>query len=259
MLKSKCFPIIVGAEYDSLRYGKFTVLSYSSASKVLIKFKDTGCERVVTSDLIRRKCIRDTSVELKTLIYGVGDRDIGISEDTNYAYDLWTNMLKRCYSDKHLISCPTYLDCEVSYEFLKFSNFYRCVSCLQGYGLFDSSGKRLCLDKDILSPVSKKIYSSETVCFVPQEVNKFFANKRRGVNKCPTGVSYNADRGKFEAHLSRFGKTLHLGRFDSVDDAVYSYKIGREKFAKELAEKWIDYLDTRVYEKLMNYNEDERL
>ena len=70
-----------------------------------------------------------------------------------------------------------------------------------------------------------------------KEVNKFFANKRRGVNKCPTGVSYNADRGKFEAHLSRFGKTLHLGRFDSVDDAVYSYKIGREKFAKELAEK----------------------
>ena len=101
-MKSKCFPIIVGDEYESLRYGKFTVLSYSSASKVLIKFKETGCEMVVTSDLIRRKCIRDTSVELKTLIYGVGDRDIGISEDTNYAYDLWTNMLKRCYSDKHL-------------------------------------------------------------------------------------------------------------------------------------------------------------
>ena len=52
---------------------------------------------------------------------------------------------------------------------------------------------------------------------------------------------------------------MNLGRFDSVDDAMYSYKIGREKFAKELAEKWIDYLDTRVYEKLMNYNEDERL
>ena len=88
-MKSECFPIIVGGEYESLRYGKFTVLSYYSSTKVLIKFKDTGCERVVTSDPIRRKCIRDTSVELKTLIFGVGDRDIGISEDTNYVYDLW--------------------------------------------------------------------------------------------------------------------------------------------------------------------------
>lgn len=53
--------------------------------------------------------------------------------------------------------------------------------------------------------------------------------------------------------LSRNGKLLHLGYFDTEKEAFLVYKAAKEQYIKEVANKWKDKVDPRVYEALLCY------
>lgn len=44
-----------------------------------------------------------------------------------------------------------------------------------------------------------------------------------------------------------------LGYFRTPEEAFQSYKIAKEEWIKEVANKWRDKLDVKVYEALCNY------
>ena len=49
------------------------------------------------------------------------------------------------------------------------------------------------------------------------------------------------------------GKSKHLGYYNTELEAYKAYKIAKESFIKEQANKWKDKIDVRAYQALMNY------
>lgn len=156
---------------------------------------------------------------------------------------LHSKMFERCKRKG-----TTYEGCSVSERFKNFEEFKKW--CYEQVG-FGKEGFHL--DKDILVK-GNKIYSEDTCCFVPQEINSFYtrANKIRG--KYPVGVFFNKRSGRFVASISIEDMTKKLGSYDNEWSAFMSYKIAKQQRAKYLANKWKGQIDERVYEALMNYN-----
>ena len=177
-------------------------------------------------------------------VCGVGY--LGVGKHNNKAhlkvYNTWVEMLKRCYSKKHQEKHPTYIKCSVAEEWHNFQNFVEWYdeNYIEGYHL----------DKDILVK-GNKIYSPETCCFVPIQINSLLVkcNKVRG--KCPIGVHKVGN--KFQSQLTINCNKVYLGFFNTPEEAFQSYKIAKEKEIKIVADKWKDKISPQVYMALNNY------
>ena len=186
------------------------------------------------------------------LIYGVGVNDkkypTGTSRKKTKEYDLWRDMLKRCYGKHHLVKNPTYVGCSVSDNFKNYSYFYEW--CNQQIG-FNNHGYDL--DKDIITR-GNKIYSEDKCVFVPSQINTFFNARGRDRGNYPIGVNFDRDSGKYKAECSVNGKSKNLGRFTTPEEAFAVYKQFKEYLCKELAQKWQSQIDPRTYEAMINWS-----
>ena len=177
----------------------------------------------------------------KSLIYGVGVNDLLLT-NKSISYRRWFGILQRCYSPTTKQAAKNYEGCTICKEWHKFSNFKKWFdeNYVEGWQI----------DKDIIEN-GNKVYSPETCCFVPRTINIFFIKPKRdkrGVFKAGN---------KFVALYSKYNKSVMSVRFDTIDEAYNLYCNERNKYAKELAEKYKDTLDIRVYNKLMNYEENK--
>lgn len=145
-----------------------------------------------------------------------------------------------------------YEDCHISKDFLNFSRFKEWCNNQIGFDSFDEKGKGFQLDKDSLVK-GNKIYSEETCCFVPPEINTLLLTSRRIRGDNPIGVFYHNRDKKYVAKCKVSNKTVHLGYHLTSTDAFYAYKVFKEAYIKEVANKWKDRIDPRVYEALMSW------
>jgi hypothetical protein len=106
------------------------------------------------------------------------------------------------------------------------------------------------LDKDIICSECK-IYSPETCAFVPPEINGIFTNSSSFRGKYPIGVYKQKNR--FLASINTYKSQKKLGSFLTYEEAFQTYKIEKEKYIKEVADKWKDQLDPRVHKAMYNY------
>ena len=161
---------------------------------------------------------------------------------------LWTHMLKRCYSEKYQKKQPTYEGCEVSDNFKSYEYFYEwCNSQVE----FDVKG--FDLDKDLLIK-GNKVYSENTCIFIPREINTLLVKRTASRGENLIGVSWSKTHKAFVAMVSKTkGKREYLGLFNTEIEAYNAYKVAKESFVKEQAEKWKSQIDPRAYEALMNY------
>lgn len=143
------------------------------------------------------------------LVYGAGTNDLTGNRKSKI-YNAWANMIERCYSPRFHERYPTYVGCSVCEEWLLFSNFKNWMISQ------DWEGK--CLDKDILIP-GNKVYSPETCVFVSQELNLFMTERSAQRGMYPIGVSAYRQTKKFVSSCKENGKTVHLGYFDTPQDA----------------------------------------
>ena len=182
-------------------------------------------------------------------IFGVGINDhpqsVWVNGKVMKEYQIWTDVLRRCYSEFELNRHPTYRGCEASDGFKRFSGFLSWVRDQIG---FCESGWQL--DKDILFK-NNKIYSEDTCCFVPPEINGLFVKNNRNRGLLPIGVKKEPKGYSSTCNVNK--KHHYLGMFDTVDEAFNSYKEAKEYYIKEVANKWRSYIDNRVYEALMAY------
>ena len=165
---------------------------------------------------------------------------------------IWKRMLSRCYNEKHLCEKPTYKGCEVSENFKDFLYFKDWCNKQVGFNSKDENDRSFALDKDILIR-GNKVYSEDTCCFVPADINNLVIKADSIRGKYMIGVSYNKMKGKFESYINVFGSKRHLGTFNTELEAFYAYKEAKETYVKEVAEKYKDQIDPRVYEVLMKY------
>lgn len=227
--------------------GNLVVIKYINSRNTLVKFVDTGYECLAAMGNIKKGEVKDKLLPSVQGVGILGDEPIRENGQLLKEYKLWQDMLKRCYDSKYHDTRPTYKGCSVSNNFRYYPYFKEW--CNKQIG-FDQDG--FDLDKDILSK-GTKIYSEDTCCFVPSEINNSFTVSNNKNSNYFIGVSYHKKCGKFCSRLNKFGKKNSLGCFDTELEAFHAYKEAKEAYVKELANKWKDQIDPRVYEALMKY------
>ena len=242
-------------KYEGLRFetvtGMCEVIEYINNESVRIRFINTGYEKEVWLKNVKTGNIRDCT---SPTLYGVGvigETHLKTNGKDAKEYVLWRNMLKRCYDTNSKKEFPSYILATVTENFKYFVKFTSWCEKQIGFNCKDVKGKPFQLDKDILIK-GNKIYSEDTCCFVPAEINSLFtkADKIRG--DYPVGVSFNKSKGRFESYCWS-NTSRYLGSYDTVEEAFISYKHTKEAYVKELANKWKDQIEPRVYDALMNY------
>jgi len=193
---------------------------------------------------------------MSKLVQGVGVNDktrpASIDGKDVKEYQLWKDMLKRCFSEKAQTLRPTYKGCNVSDNFLHYSFFYDWCQEQIGFGKIDEKGRSWQLDKDLLF-VDNKTYSETTCVFVPQEINKFFNEHGNARGDYHVGVCFDKTKGKFKAQCTVNGKQQHLGFFNTPQEAFAAYKPFKENLCKQLALKWQSEIDERLFNAMMNW------
>lgn len=161
-------------------------------------------------------------------------------------YQTWINIFKRCYNKTYQEKHPSYNNCIVDNEWHNFQNFAKWFeeNYIDGYQL----------DKDILVK-GNKIYSPETCCFVPQEINSLFIKRQNKRGEYPIGVSKH--RNRFASNILIDKKRKYLGTFNTPQEAFQIYKIVKEKHIKEIADKYKYLISEKVYLAMYNYKVNE--
>ena len=236
-----------GSVFKTNKYGDVEVVEYINSSFVKIRFINTNHVKEEHLSSVRSGYVRDDSIP-STCGFGYVDIEgASISRNMTREYQLWNNMINRCYNEKGLSSNPTYKGCHVSEEWRYLSNFKDWCNNQIG---FDQDGWHL--DKDILVK-GNKIYSEDTCCFVPPEINCALLNNKKVRGSFPQGVTYNCTKTRYRARILREYKRESLGTYNTPEEAFYAYKPVKEAHIKSLAEEWKDQIDPRVYESLMNW------
>lgn len=242
-----------GRIFTSNDGGEFVIVRYTSKTEVLIRFIVSGYEKLTSMSCISRGCIKD---KLRKGIFGVGVSDLNVAlksdPEVYRLYNLWCGMLERCYDENSRQLYPAYSDCHVDESFHSFTNFYECVKRMVGHSSKDLKSRYFQMDKDLLSD-GKKVYSKNTICFLPHEINAFLTNRKSLRGGLPLGVSLHKQNGKYKASLTVNGKPKHIGLFITPEEAFYAYKTVKEQQAKILANKWKDQIDSRAYDALMSW------
>jgi hypothetical protein len=154
-------------------------------------------------------------------------------------------MLNRAYNNiKKFISYKDVTVCEEWHNFQIFSDWF--------YNNYNPKiMQNFHLDKDILVK-GNKIYSPETCCLVPQEINSLFlkSNGTRGLTPIGTTMTKNKN---FSAKFKRGDKITCFVIFNTPEEAFQAYKTAKENHIKEVADKWRDQIAENVYQAMCNY------
>lgn len=170
----------VGDIFESTKSGKFEIIKYESYRKIFCKFLDTGYITHACGGAIKKGYVKDllAKTHLGVGITGVGEYTL---KGNAKEYDLWRNMLARCYSEAYQINNKTYMGCTVDEDWLNFQNFCEGIKNLEGYPEW-YKGEDYQLDKDLLQ--GNKVYSAKTCRFIPRLDNLLDSlDKRYGKNR----------------------------------------------------------------------------
>ena len=183
-------------------------------------------------------------------IYGVGYISEGkykVSENgkNTKEYDIYHDMLKRCYDPKYQEKYSTYKGCKVEEYLLNFQYMAEWIE--ENY--YEVPGEQMCLDKDILCK-GNKVYSRETCIFVPQRINKLFTKRDNDRGDCPIGVS-DLPSGNYRVDCSNgYGKSVYLGTYSTKEEAFRIYKQYKEKVIKEVIDSYKGIIPEPHYSRL---------
>ncbi len=183
---------------------------------------------------------------LKPIMAGMGFRGYGDCNLSSDAYVKWHNMMERCYNEGVQENSPKYKGCTVCKEWHNFQNFKIWYEAHK-YG-----STPLDLDKDILIK-GNKVYSSETCCLVPKQINTLFTYKQRerDENTLPVGVWKDGNR--YRAEINVFGKSKKLGYYDTAEEAFKRYKTYKMDFIQTIADSYKDEIPENVYRAMLDW------
>ena len=168
-------------------------------------------------------------------------------ESNSKCYKVWSHIIDRC-SDFNKINKkrPHYLDVTICKEWLTYDNFKKWFENPEnGY----REGYQI--DKDILVN-NNKIYSPETCCFVPQEINLIVRKEYK--NNKYTGVIKNGSC--YLSVISFRGTRYIIGKYKNKQDAFIAYKNAKTNLVHNIAKEYFDRneITSKVYNALMRYN-----
>lgn len=178
-----------GTEHDT-PYGRIRVLELlpriqGKQQRCVIRFLSTGTVlNVQTCNLAQGK-VCDRRVPT---VYGVGYLGMETKlpargHPLRKLYDLWANMLKRCYGPYK----GRYPNASVDPRWHSFAVFVETVAGVPGFEDWESDTS-WCLDKDTRVP-GNRVYSLDTCVFLPAGQNVQDALKRRWAGSSDPGLT----------------------------------------------------------------------
>lgn len=225
---------------------KMTIIKYISVNEIIIQFDDgyttKNCYTNFKKGLIKNP--------LDKTIYGIGylglfDYDINFSQYKSY--QVWKDMLYRCYNNKS----KNYSKCSVCKEWFSFKNFKSWFDC----NYYEVEKESMHLDKDILCK-NNKIYSPTTCCFVPQTLNQIFQTHNRRNKKLPIGIIKNNKRYYISLHNTFTNKSVSGGGFDTIEDAVNYRVVLKRQYIYDLSQYYKNKIPKILYDKLIEYSKN---
>ena len=247
----KCKSKYEGLVFEHKLFGKYTVIKYNSGKDVEIEFERTKGKLVTSMNNIQKGSVRDGMAATVLGVGITGGLQVRFGDKYDPAYNVWKAMLVRCYSEGYLKRFPSYIGCEVSDYFKFYPNFKNWYYSQENLGKTN-----LELDKDILIK-GNKVYSPNTCCLVPLEVNTALTLKALHRGEFPLGVSYKDSISKYSANISEYGESKHIGYFFTQESAFEAYKVRKETYLKALADKWKDCLTNEAYLSLKTWGVTE--
>lgn len=199
-----------------------------------------------------KKMSSKSSFKKGNLVWGVGVRDLDInlfSDINRYKkiYNSWSNMIERCYSNSGKF--PAYEGCAVSENWLHCSKFFSDIVEMDNYEMLHKGWH---LDKDVILK-GNKVYSKDTCCIVPNEINSMFNRAAKHRGDLPIGVCFDRSKCKFLATMQVDGKSIFLGYFSNIEDAFIKYKVSKESVIRDKANKLRPLIGERVYNAMLQY------
>lgn len=238
----------VGEIYYNNCGSKMKIIKYKSVTNIDILF--------VNSNYIRKKVsfkhVKSGSVKcpFDKTVYGIGYIGDGIfsRRDNLKCYKRWQSMIQRCYDNKEIDRNPCYKDVYVCEHWHNFQNFAKWYE--ENY--YKIKGEIMHLDKDILVRNSG-IYSPDTCVFVPNKINQIFIRHKDKNKKLPYGVTISKN-GQYEAKVWINSKQENLGFYNTINDAFMKYKTSKEDEICRLANKFKNYIPTKLYNALLKWD-----
>lgn len=231
-----------------------TITSFTSRGQMTVVFED-GVEMSTTYNTFIEGKIKHPNTPT---LYGVGYIGIGSYKATENGkhtkvHEIWSAMMGRAYNPAKKDSLPTYENVVVCEEWHNFQNFAKWYE--ENYYKID--GQRMELDKDILSKskdLSAKIYSPETCLIVPRCINLIFTEHFKD-NGLPKGVIYIKETNQYQSSVAVFNDKAkrRYKRFSTKEEAHQWHLKEKEKYLKEVANHYREFLPDKVYRSLMAY------
>ncbi len=231
------------------------IVDYINSGKVVVEFQDEYKFRTETIYAnFKNGCIKNPFFPS---VYGVGitgnKYPRSVNKKMTKEYDTWIHILQRCFDDRLKEKQPSYVDKECCEEWLYFPNFYEW---LHDQPNFDKwlNGKRWAIDKDILIK-RNKLYSPNTCCLVPQNVNCVFLKREADRGKYPIGVTEGEFGFEAKCHNPFTNRSEELGCYATPERAFEAYKRYKEDIVKQVAKQEYDKenITKECYEAMMNY------
>lgn len=235
----------VGEKYPTREGDEVEIIEYFSSNSVTLKFKNGTITKNNQFSPVKRGTVKNPNTPSACSVGYMG-QGIFKSKDNNkvvVAHQTWINMLKRCYSEAYQIKYPSYIGVVVCESWKCYQNFAKWY--------YENYVNGWHLDKDILCKECR-IYSPKTCCFVPHKINTLITNNKKDRGDLPIGVTIKGDKYISQSRQSS-KKTINLGAFDTPERAFQVYKEAKEKYIKNVTEKYKENLSPNVYKILINY------
>lgn len=225
--------------YESNNYGKFKIIREVNPRKgkryVLIEFLETGYQNEVLYGEVLSKCVKD---KYKPSIHGVGYLGNAHKKGNVRLYNIWVNILSRCYNANDINYCRYGMKgCYVAKEWHCFEIFLQDIKLIPGYDeMIHNNKEKYELDKDVRSN-NQKCYSKDTCSWIKKDSNNRVhlvqANELFNYTSKYIGVVYDKRYGNFQAQINYRGKQYYLGKYTSEIAAANVYNF----YAKQIGIK----------------------
>ena len=238
---------VIGEKFITNEGYEVEIIEYKGFNNVTILFNDGTIKKVMMYPL-RKGNVKHP--------YHKNYYDLGYFGEGSYSIVskcevCWRSIMGRCYNSNENSKNHSYKDCTVDERWHNFQVFARWYE--DNYNPETMQGWHL--DKDILVK-GNKIYSPDTCAFVPAEINSLFINTSYGRSKTYLGVTYHKRINKYEASIRKNKNGCYLGVFNTPEEAFQVYKEAKEDYIKEVADKWKDLIDPKVYQALYDFKLD---
>lgn len=212
-----CKEFYVGGIYKNRTNDEYEILEITERNPLKYKIKFINSN--YTTILYAKGYIKDY---LKPSVFNVGYMGYATSKNNIKIYNLWHNMLCRCYNknSKDYVSYGN-IGVKVYDRWLNFENFCNDLEYIEGYNYEQFINGEIVLDKDYKQqnkPEFLKYYSLETCCFISKELNQSLRNtynyKTKFQEISPDGSVRNIDIG-----IAKYARIMHMD-YSGIKDCL---------------------------------------